>query len=333
MSGTSAKSSRERSSRGMVQPAFLLVSGILLVSAIAFNGFVWNMKLHFKKEAVPQPRGFREMPPAMGHWTQVSLDDKLDKETEDVLGTENYIYRDYIRVDRAGADFVALLALKSEVLNSPTMVDLDPDSQHAADEARAKFNSASSQAEQIAVVNAALKGRTSADRKAAVSRLEVRNHSGDVIHMGLTYYTGLVDTVAHIPDRCYIADGYEPNSYTIPTWTLTAGGGGTFPLQVRLISFDDATGNNRISKCVAYVFHANGQYTSDPLEVRRILGDLQEKYGYYAKIELMEMVPSVNDADVANASSTMADFLSCSRGEIESCLPDWNAVKRLGPKD
>ena len=30
-----------------------------------------------------------------------------------------------------------------------------------------------------------------------------------VVNLGLTYYTGLVDTVAHIPDRCYIADGYE----------------------------------------------------------------------------------------------------------------------------
>ena len=30
------------------------------------------------------------------------------------------------------------------------------------------------------------------------------------INMAVTYYTGLVDTVAHIPDRCYVADGYEP---------------------------------------------------------------------------------------------------------------------------
>jgi hypothetical protein len=115
---------------------------------------------------------------------------------------------------------------------------------------------------------------------------------------------------------------------------LSGGAAGVpLPLKVRLISFDDATGNNRISKCVAYVFHANGLYTCDPLEVRRILEDLQEKYGYYAKIELMEMVPSVNDADVANASSTMADFLSSTRSEIEGCLPDWAKLKRLHPKD
>ena len=32
-----------------------------------------------------------------------------------------------------------------------------------------------------------------------------------VINVGLTYYTGMVDTVSHIPDRCYIADGFEPS--------------------------------------------------------------------------------------------------------------------------
>ena len=114
-------------SRGMVQPTFLIVSGILLLAAIAFNGFVWNLKLHFKKDKVDQPREFREMPALMGHWLQVSQDDKLDKETEDVLGTEKYIYRDYMQVDRAGADLVAYLASQPDLTGPATQpTDLDP---------------------------------------------------------------------------------------------------------------------------------------------------------------------------------------------------------------
>ena len=117
-------------SRGMVQPTFLIVSGILLLSAIAFNGFVWNLKLHFKKDPVAQPRDFREMPALMGHWLQVSQDDKLDKETEDVLGTEKYIYRDYVQVDRAGADLVAYLASRPDLTGPTTQpTDLDPNTQ------------------------------------------------------------------------------------------------------------------------------------------------------------------------------------------------------------
>jgi hypothetical protein len=318
-----------RKNRGMVQPTFLAVAGILLVAAIAFNGFVWNLKLHFKKEAVAQPRSFRELPPLMGHWLQVSQDDKLDKETEDVLGTEKYIYRDYIQVDRAGADLVAFMASHPDINGAATQPsDEDPAVQRAVDAARAKFASAPLD-QQVAMITDSLKGRTTNERKAIVTNLEMHNHSGDVIHLGLTYYTGLVDTVAHIPDRCYIADGYEPSAYTVPTWTLGPDANGkTMPLAVRFISFEDSTGNNRISKCVAYVFHTNGHYESDPLGVRQTLEDLTERYGYYAKIELMTLVPTVNDSDTENASRAMADFLTASRPQIESCLPDWSQLKR-----
>jgi len=322
-----------KSSRGMVQPTFMIVSGILLLSAIAFNGFVWNLKLHFKKEKVDQPREFREMPPLLGHWLQVSQDDKLDKETEDVLGTEKYIYRDYVQVDRAGADLVAYLASNPDLTGATTQPsDLGLTSQGAADTARDKFN-ASSFADRVAMITSALQGKTASERKVAASRVEGRGHSGDVIHLGLTYYTGLVDTVAHIPDRCYIADGYEPSSYSVPTWNLGPDAAGNyFPLPVRLISFDDATGNNRVSKVVAYVFHTNGHYESDPLGVRQTLEDLTERYGYYAKIEMMVLVPSVNDLDVANASASMTDFLGSAKPQIEACLPDWSQLKRLHPK-
>jgi len=310
----------------------VIVSGILLVSAIAFNGFVWNLKLHFKKDSVAQPREFRELPPVMGRWLQVSQDDKLDKETEDVLGTESYIYRDYIEVDRAGADMVAMMATKVDPVSAATQPSLlDAAAQQAADAARTKFNSASF-AQQVGMINNSLQGKTPGERRSILQTLEVKNHSGDVIHLGLTYYTGLVDTVAHIPDRCYIADGYEPSSYTVPVWQLgTDASGKPFSQSVRFISFQDSTGTNRVSKCVAYVFHTNGHYESDPLGVRQTLEDLTERYGYYAKIELMTLVPNIEDTDISNASAAMSDFLTAARPQIETCFPDWTKVKHSHP--
>lgn len=311
-------------SRGLAQPAFLVVSAILLLSAVAFNGFVWNLKLHFKKDAVPQPREFREIPALMGHWLQVSQDDKLDKETEDILGTEKYVYRDYLQIDRAGADFMASLAAESQKSSATTQPsDLDAARDAAAAAARAKFNLASFD-QQVQMITAALKGKTPNERKEILGAVEVKGHSGDVIHLGLTYYTGLVDTVAHIPDRCYIADGYEPSSYTVPTWKLGPDATGQFySLPVRFISFQDSTGTNRVSKCVAYVFHTNGHYESDPLGVRQTLEDLTERYGYYAKIELMTL-----GEDTDAASGAMTEFLTAARPHIETCLPDWNKLKR-----
>ena len=40
-----------------------------------------------------------------------------------------------------------------------------------------------------------------------------------VMRAAVTYYTGMVDTVAHIPDRCYVADGFVPDKYDTPNWT------------------------------------------------------------------------------------------------------------------
>jgi hypothetical protein len=334
---SNAQSSQNSSSgmlhRGMVHPTFLIVAGVLLAAAIAFNGFVWNLKLHFKKEAVAQPREFREMPQLMGHWLQVSQDDKLDKETEDVLGTEKYIYRDYIQVDRAGADLLTYLATRQDTAGAATQPSDSSEAQGATDAEIVRFSTAPLD-EQVSIITNALKGLSTADRKGVVTALEMKNHCGDVVHLGLTYYTGLVDTVAHIPDRCYIADGYEPSSYTVPTWNLGPNAAGNYsPMPVRLISFEDSTGTNRIPKVVAYVFHTNGHYESDPLGVRQTLEDLTERYGYYAKIEMMALAPSISEADIGKASSAMTEFLTSAKPEIEKCFPDWSQLKKSHPKD
>jgi hypothetical protein len=82
---------------------------------------------------------------------------------------------------------------------------------------------------------------------------------------------------------------------------------------------------------VAYVFHTNGHYESDPLGVRQTLEDLTERYGYYAKIELMTLVPNIEETDISNASAAMADFLTAARPQIETCFPDWSKVKQSRP--
>jgi hypothetical protein len=323
------KQAKAKLPSGLVQPAFVVVAAILLLSVIAFNGFVWNLKLHFKKDSVAQRKEFREIPALMGHWLQVSQDDKLDKETEDILGTEQYIYRDYIQVDRAGGDLVAYVVARPDKTAGTTQPsDSDADGDHDGEAARAKFNQLPFDG-QVKMINDVLKGKTPSERKQILTEVEVKGHLGDtthvdVVHLGLTYYTGLVDTVAHIPDRCYIADGYEPSSYTVPTWNLGPDAAGkNFPLPVRFIAFEDSTGNNRVAKCVAYVFHTNGHYESDPLGVRQTLEDLTERYGYYSKIELMTLGQN-GDA----ASSAMTEFLTVARPEIEACLPDWSKIKQ-----
>jgi hypothetical protein len=55
-------------------------------------------------------------------------------------------------------------------------------------------------------------GKLKEDRAKLIGQTRVKHPAG-VINLAVTYYTGLVDTVAHVPDRCYVADGYEPKSW------------------------------------------------------------------------------------------------------------------------
>ena len=155
-----------------------------------------------------------------------------------------------------------------------------------------------------------------------------------VIYLGLYYYTGLVDTVAHIPDRCYIADGYDVSNYQTKMDQKL----GTYPdgrdrvISFRYINFEDQTGQQRESKNVAYLFHVNGHYESDPLGVRRSLQNLFEQYGYYAKIELMTVSPSSagdpsgGQTAQANSLTAMEDFFNAALPDFERCMPDWEKL-------
>jgi hypothetical protein len=314
--------------RALSQPAFLVISVVLMFAAAILNYAVAENHLYFKKQPVPQPREFKDIPTVMGHWMQVSQDEKLDKEVEDVLATSKYIYRDYIQVDLRGADLLAYwwsqdhnkTVTKADEAGSPA--DEDP----AVTALRAKFQAASFD-QRVAMINDAQKSRTSDDCKKMVLALQMERDDG-VVNMGLTYYTGLVDTVAHIPDRCYIADGYEPSNYEKPNWNVAPPGAPPQPLGVHFISFEDQTGNNRVPKFVAYFFQVNGEYQSDPLEVRIRLQNLMQRYGYYAKIELMTVNKErqMQEVDSQTAADMMTQFLVAAKPEIEKCLPDWKKV-------
>ncbi|HEX3357780.1 MAG TPA: hypothetical protein VHS31_12485 [Tepidisphaeraceae bacterium] len=265
----------------MRQPSFLVAAGILLVSAISLNAATEYLQLYFKKVPVDLSADFSTIPPHLGHWVQVSKDERLGEDMEHELGATHYLYRDYMD-DR-------LFSAK----------DLE------------EFN-----------------GKTFSERKALAARFQASKPQG-IINVGITYYTGSVDTVAHVPDRCYIADGYEPTSHNYVSWSAFEGRPGRADIKdgdVCYINFEDQIASRQAAaKNVAYFFNANGEYTADPIGVRLRLQDLRQRYAYYSKIELLTVM---RDAD--ESATVMNDFLTSALPEVERCLPDWKKLTSSG---
>jgi hypothetical protein len=259
---------------------------ILAVSAAGLNGVVNLMQLKFLKDPVPLKQELSVIPAQMGNWVQVSIDEPIDKELEDQLATNKYVFRDYVNTK----------------LVSP--------------EDLARFD-----------------GKTSAERKALAGQIQAARPDA-VLSLAVTYYTGKVDTVAHIPERCYVADGYQyTDTPETVKWDLGPNRLGKSPtdpqaISVRFLNFEDQTGAKRLTKRVAYFFFANGHYQSDNIEVRQVLGDLRSKHAFYSKVELMSIIP-----DHDQCAAVMTDFLRSALPEIEKCLPDWNSVEHPDQKN
>ena len=272
--------------RVIAQPAFMAAVVVLAVAAVGLNASVGYMKLHFKKQPVPMARPLASIPADLGLWQQVSQDEALDPEIEHALGTNQYIFRDYMDARVVGKETIAAVRrLNESILDAKTPEDV----------------------KRLKEERAQLIGRT---------RL---SHPTGVINLAVTYYTGLVDTVAHVPDRCYVADGYELRTWQELNWPIDE----ERPVEVRLIHFEDGTGRSASTRSVAYFFHVNGNFKSSPNAVRLALQNLFERHGYYAKVEVMTLIK-----DPAASARVMQDFLSNVMPEIRKSLPDWEAVKR-----
>ncbi|HEV2293259.1 MAG TPA: exosortase-associated EpsI family protein [Tepidisphaeraceae bacterium] len=270
------------------QPGFVAAVIILAAAAAGLNASVGYMKLHFKKQPVPMARPLATMPADLGVWQQVSMDEALDPEVEHALGTNEYIFRDYMDTRVVGSETIAEIRRMNErVLDARTPEEIK---------------------------------RLKTERATLIGRTRMAHPTG-VVNLAVTYYTGLVDTVAHVPDRCYVADGYEPKTWEEVNWNIDDGR----PVEVRYINFEDGTGRSSATRSVAYFFHVNGGFQSSPNAVRLALQNLFERYGYYAKVEVMTLI---NDKDTS--AKVMEDFLTAAMPEIRKSLPDWEAVTRDG---
>ncbi len=165
--------------------------------------------------------------------------------------------------------------------------------------------------------------------------------AGSVVVLHVPYYTGTIDTVPHVPERCYTGAGQEATGRATVPLTLTMDGRieestgdllvaaeledvvrvPTTAFDATRFSFRRPGGDQQ--EHVFYVFAANGKFLATPDQVRLEGFDPTDRYSYYAKVEVR--VPLVEDEDQARAR--VEAFLSAAMPELLACLPDWRDVQ------
>ncbi|HSI36916.1 MAG: hypothetical protein ACAI43_21540 [Phycisphaerae bacterium] len=299
------------------RPGFWVVAGILLVGAVGLNAATAVMKLYFKKEPLPlrSAEGLLALPREMGSWVMVPESHTVDADLVQALGTDRYVFRKYVDTSAKKKNGQPV-ATREDVIG---LKDLSPK-----------------------------------DRAARLNQWSIDN-PGSWIELAVTYYTGKVDTVPHVPERCMVAAGWLDVYSNVFDWRFagpeaaagtaasaaSSSGAASLPagervVPVRFIDFQSTDGKQQLrSRFVTYFFHANGQYMQDVNQVRSTLQRLDTKYGYFAKVELMVPLATPakesadgKDADRAVAMETTRRFLSASVLEVERLLPDFEKYRR-----
>lgn len=187
-----------------------------------------------------------------------------------------------------------------------------------------------------------------------------------VLELHIAYYTGFIDTVPHVPERCWGAAGLEivTQPHPVPVvvdrsgWNMERGplhsSGARYPV---VTVIDNITGSatdvhmplNELALNVTefqnpetpavrfisgYLFLANGRATPSPYEVRSLAFNLSERYAYYCKVQFSARFAQAEGAE-GRYSTQVADLFSQLLPPLMRVLPDWPAyeAKSVSPND
>ena len=176
-----------------------------------------------------------------------------------------------------------------------------------------------------------------------------------IAYVHVAYYTGMIDTVPHVPDRCWVASGSVPGPtdqvqldldrplegsssgtlageldddgrLAVPTALVDpVSGDASAVLPSSVVPATRFTGidpKRDTQMTAVYFFAANGRFFATPNQVRALGFDATDNYSYYCKVEVF--FPGIGDRDAVPAATE--GFLAAMLPEIMACLPDWQDV-------
>jgi hypothetical protein len=186
-------------------------------------------------------------------------------------------------------------------------------------------------------------------RPAAKPGAEPELDPDSVLEFHTAYYTGMIDTVPHVPDRCFVAGGMQLADLTKdvalpldqtrwrpdPDASGTSAGrlyriratDGTYhhlprdPQDLKLHSMRFLGGGKDLY--AGYFFIANGGAVPRAEDVRLLAFDLHSRYAYYIKVQFTSN--SVRSEE--ELGQLAASFLDETFGDLMECAPEWTQVQ------
>jgi len=185
------------------------------------------------------------------------------------------------------------------------------------------------------------------------------NPNNGILQLHIAYYTGSIDAVPHIPDRCYVGAGLtraptttavrlnideslwwpdpaaEPGATKPSLMALTTGADRRVVRMPRLGEsgirlnsseyWEEGAGDYTLA--AGYLFIANGAVTASPEGVRLLAYDRSSKFAYYCKVQFTYQHPTraVDRRELGEAAS---EFLGQMLPDLMACLPDWHEVEQ-----
>ncbi len=173
------------------------------------------------------------------------------------------------------------------------------------------------------------------------------------LNMHMAYYTGGIDAVPHVVERCLVAGGWMiapggtkivpikldqsswrphsdgtkgylqarlPNQYSTAPGAYVTLPGNVDGLEMRITEFINPKGGHLFA---GYFFIANGGAVSSALELREKAFDIQNDYAFYCKVQLSSPLVSSAEELAQQSSLLLSDLLP----EIMRCVPDWQKVE------
>jgi len=176
------------------------------------------------------------------------------------------------------------------------------------------------------------------------------------VQLHVAYYTGQIDAIPHVPDRCMVAGGFVPLTPEPFNLDLDVGavlwkedtdktyGGISYPyvnktnkvtgkdeiihmplgeFEIRTTEFSHPQlGDDHVF--AGYFFVANGKTTAYPEKIRLLAFDPHSKYAYYCKIQFT--IRGSQTFTIDDFQTIISNLSRELMPEIMACLPDWPEI-------